>query len=170
MFVAGILYTISSDMIHQSRDIKNEVMTHLSRVELTCRAAALSYQQTQSWGRVLRCPKKHRQQQLLHSHVMFFFYDYCSTVWPKLLPLLLLPGRGGCSCISAHRDKALSLRAKMGSPKKPSTTWWGEQCGSDESGGMILEKTDSDKINVKRRKKLSRIRFYWVDVQTKSQF
>lgn len=87
--------------------------------ELTCRGVALSCQHTQSWGRVLRCPEKHRRQQLtLQGHTMSF-YTTATRVRlhdKLLLPLqllLLLPGRGGCcrSCMSALRDK-LSLHSR----------------------------------------------------------
>lgn len=63
------IYLVSSPS-SQIEQVKPDVWI----VELTCRAAALSCQQTQSWGRVLRCPEKHqRQQSTLQPHTTSFY-------------------------------------------------------------------------------------------------
>lgn len=125
------IYFVSSPSSQiQNSGVKPDVWI----VGLTCRAAALSYQQTQSWGRVLRCPEKHQRQQLtLQPHTTSF---YTTTTIGKLLLLLLLPATARALVLTETSQQRKSLRAKTGSHKTLYNIYkmMGEQCGRDSGG------------------------------------
>ncbi len=163
-------------------------LTHLS-----CRSALISTYTVVGSGPEVPWETPTTTVNTAGSHNFFLYkYYHCTTAWQKtlrlqLLLLLLLPGHSGCYClcISAHRDKlsphrrgrSFCYESKDGIPQNlyniyrmVGTTMWERQQWGDFRRKSAKQNTD---LNIKKRyrnikKKLSKIRFNWIAMQTKS--